>query len=157
MRVLTVEEFFGEIVGKKFGEYKPGNLPISMSISVSVPDMVAETYYDFLSIALQLSELGYEPRDEFPGWEYKPDDGFEFAARFVDHGYKRIYVQRGFKGEEPYCNIGVRNYHWPDNLKTIKTSEDMQRAIRQIPYGPDFIGNAMRCFNSPDGRFVYLK
>ncbi len=138
MEIPTVEEYFRRLYDLPHG------------IDINVPDEVAETYYDFFSLALQLSESGFEIAGAYP--EYHGYGNNKYFESCLYEGDRRIYVRAGVKDGKPYRNIGARNYKWPGAYTTIRSSEDAQRIIRQVEYGPDVVNNILNLLNSPDGR-----
>jgi len=133
LEVVGVEEFFEDYY--KFS-------PLHGDVTLSVSDRMREAYYDFVSLALQLAEYGFEPVGDFPKLDTRyDDDNFVFENRFADKGNKRVYIQRGVKNDQSYCNIGIRNYDWPGNPTFIATDQDMKKSIKPIAYGPNVISD----------------
>ena len=136
LEVSSIEEFFANHI--RLPRAHIGDVIVSVNIS----DRMREAYYDFVSLALQLSDYGFEPLGIFPNLITHGED-YLFGNRFADDDGKRVYIQRGVKDSQSYCNIGIRNYRWPGNPIFIETPDDMKKGIKPITYCPNTLSDIL--------------
>ena len=136
LEVVSVEDFFA------------GNIRLprahigDVTVAVNIEDRMREAYYDFVSLALQLSDYGFEPLGIFPNI-ITHGENYWFGNRLADNNGKRVYIQRGVKDDQAYCNVGIRNYKWPGNPIFIETPDDMKKAIKPVAYGPNTVNDIL--------------